>query len=120
MGKIFTGIDIIEIERIKQAVRDVKFADRVYTKKEIEIAEKRKNTKYEFYAGRFAAKEAIYKAMSSMQKINWHDVEILSDEIGRPIVNFVDENLKEYKEKISLSISHDKTQAVAICVLKGE
>ena len=64
--KITNGTDIIEINRIKQNIEKYgdKFLKRIFTKKEIEYCEKRKNSKYQSYAVRFAAKEATYKALS--------------------------------------------------------
>ena len=68
--KISCGTDIIEIKRIKESIEDlgIKFLERVYTEKEIEYCESKKNQKYQHYAARFAAKEAIFKAIS--RKLN--------------------------------------------------
>ena len=79
------GTDIIEIERIKESIEnlDEKFLKKVYTEKEIEYCEKKKNQKYQHYAVRFAAKEAIYKAISETLKdkysVTWTDIEIIND-----------------------------------------
>ena len=66
--KIKTGVDIIEINRIKQSIEETngKFCDRVYTQKEIEYCESKKLQKYQHYAARFAAKEAVLKAISQL------------------------------------------------------
>ena len=65
--KIRTGTDIIEINRVKESIEntDGKFCEKVYTEKEIEYCENKKNQKYQHYAARFAAKEAVFKAISS-------------------------------------------------------
>ena len=65
--KITCGTDIIEIERIKQTMEDMEqaFKDRVFTEAEIKYCESRKKQKYQHYAGRFAAKEAVFKAIST-------------------------------------------------------
>ena len=64
---IKTGIDIIEISRIKENVDNLqdKFINRIYTDKEIEYCESKKKQKYQHYAARFAAKEAVFKAIST-------------------------------------------------------
>ena len=116
--KIRTGIDIIEIERVKQSIEDTegKFCARVYTEKEIEYCESKKAQKYQHYAARFASKEAVFKAVSPLLKnkydIGWKDIEILNDDNGRPFVNILNENIKGI-ENIDISMSHCKQYAVA-------
>ena len=116
--KIRTGIDIIEIERIKKSIEetDGKFCDRVYTEKEIEYCESKKAQKYQHYAARFAAKEAFFKAVSPVLNnkydIGWKDMEVLNDENGRPCVNMLSEKVTGIQD-IDISISHCKTYAVA-------
>ena len=83
--KITCGTDIIEIDRVKKAIEDnKKFLEEVYNKKEIEYCEGTKSAKYQHYAARFAAKEAIFKAVSNRLnnkfELTWKDVEILNDE----------------------------------------
>ena len=93
------GTDIIEIERIKNSID--KFGDRflntVFTPKEIEYCESKKTQKYQHYAARFAAKEAVFKALSN--NINapdeWKSIEILSEESGRPKVNLKIEEIRK-------------------------
>ncbi len=113
------GNDIIEIERIEKALlRTKSFKEKVYTKKEIEYAEK-KNKKYETFAGKFAAKEAIAKAFGTgVRDFSLIDIEILNDSEGKPYV-VLKESLKEkYQDyKIEISISHSKTCAIATAIL---
>lgn len=119
--KIRTGIDIIEIERIKQSIEetDGKFCERVYTQKEIEYCESKKVQRYQHYAARFAAKEAVLKAISQLLEskfdIDWKEIEILNDENGRPYVNLLKQGLNI--NNIDISISHCKTYAVASVVV---
>jgi len=119
--KIRTGVDIIEIERVKQSIEDTegKFCERVYTQKEIEYCESKKIQKYQHYAARFAAKEAVLKAISQLLNskfdIEWKQIEILNDENGRPYVNMLKEGIDI--EDIDISISHCKTYAVASVVI---
>lgn len=120
--KIRTGIDIIEIERIKQSIEETegRLCERVYTQKEVEYCESKNAQKYQHYAARFAAKEAVFKAISqlldSKYGIDWKDIEILNDEDGRPYVHILNQDLEEIKS-IDISISHCKTYAVASVVV---
>lgn len=118
--QIKCGTDIIEIDRIKDAIESLgdKFLNKVYTKKEIEYCESKKGQKYQHYAGRFAAKEAAYKAMSNMlndkYEISWTDIEILNDENSRPYVNL---NINIDIQDIDVSISHCKQYATANVII---
>jgi len=120
--QIRTGIDIIEIERVKKSIEetDGKFCDRVYTEKEIKYCESKNVQKYQHYAARFAAKEAVFKALSSMldnkYDIGWKDIQILNDSNGRPYVDVLNKKVIEI-ESIDISISHCKTHAVASVVI---
>ncbi len=116
--KIQTGIDIIEVKRIKEAIekQGERFLQTVYTPKEIEYCEKTNKMKYQHYAARFAAKEAIYKAISfaiSEEEDNiLTKIEIVNEESGKPIANI--EKLKiQNIETMDLSISHLQDYAVA-------
>lgn len=117
--KILTGTDIIEINRIKESIEELgeNFKNKIYTYKEIEYCESRRNAKYQHYAGRFAAKEAIFKAVSELLndkfEISWKDGEILNDENGKPRVTIKNRKLEEKIESIDISISHCKEYAVA-------
>ena len=116
--KISCGVDIIEIDRVKESIEQLgdKFLYRVFTDKEIEYCESRKNQKYQHYAARFAAKEAAFKAVSGQidDKYNvcWKDFEVTNDEQGRPSIKLVGIDEKSI-ENIDISISHCKKYAVA-------
>ena len=121
--KISCGVDIIEIERIKESIQSIgdAFLERVYTKSEIEYCESKKMQKYRHYAARFAAKEAAFKALSEEVRdkylISWKDIEVLNDCNGRPRLNILNKDIKI--ESIDISISHCKEYAVAnVVVLK--
>ena len=119
--KITCGTDIIEVARIKDAIEnlDNQFLDKIYTSFEIEYCKSKKNMQYQHFAARFAAKEAIFKAISPMLKnkydISWTDVEIFNNEEGRPNVRFLKNKPKEL-EQIDISLSHIKDYAIANCV----
>ena len=116
--KISCGVDIIEIDRVNESIEQLgdKFLNRVFTDKEIEYCESRKNQKYQHYAARFAAKEAAFKAVSGQidDKYNvcWKDFEVTNDEQGRPSIKLVGIDEKSI-ENIDISISHCKKYAVA-------
>lgn len=118
---ITCGTDIIEIERIKALIEEEKnkALNRIFTKKEIEYSESKGMVKYQHYAVRFAAKEAIFKAISNKLdnkfEISWTDVEILNDENGRPEVHFLTDKVKDIKS-IEISLSHCKEYAVATVI----
>ena len=119
--KINCGVDIIEVNRIKESIENLgdKFLNKIYTSSEIEYCNSKNNMKYQHFAVRFAAKEAIFKAMSNLLKdkyeITWTDVEIINDEKGRPVVHFLKEGYDI--EQIDISLSHLKEYAIANCVI---
>lgn len=119
------GTDIIEIQRIKESIEKIgqPFTNKIFTPNEIEYCESKKNSKYQHYAARFAAKEAIFKAISKALNdkfdMEWKSVEILNDINGRPSVKFIDFNVKGLKE-IDISISHCKEYATAIAIAEIE
>lgn len=112
------GVDIIEIDRIKSDVEDIgkKFLNRVFTDKEIKYCESKKGQKYQHYAGRFAAKEAAFKAISKYlddkYSVCWKDFEVVNDSQGRPKINLLNVNTDKI-ESIDISISHCKLYAIA-------
>lgn len=120
--KITCGTDIIEIDRVKESIEELreKFIERVFTDKEIEYCESRKGQKYQHYAGRFAAKEAAFKAISKIldnkYSVCWKDFEIIDDEQGRPYLNLYNVNTNDI-ESIDISISHCKLYATANVVI---
>lgn len=113
--KISVGTDIVEIERIKKAIerKEEKFLESIYTDREIEYCEARKLQKYQSYAARFAAKEAIYKALSEHIdfEYSFKDFEIVNSEKGKPEVSLNFE--LKYLKSIDISLSHCKEYAVA-------
>lgn len=120
--KITCGIDIIEIERIRDSIENIgeKFLKRVFTDREIEYCESRKGQKYQHYAGRFAAKEAALKAISTQlddkYTVCWKDFEVINDKQGRPQINITNINTEKI-ESIDISISHCKLYATANVVV---
>ena len=117
------GTDIIEISRIEEALEkhQERFLDRLFTKKEQEYCQKHKNP-LPNYAGRFAAKEAILKALGTglVGEMSWHESEVINNEEGKPEV-FLSNRLQALypKMEILLSISHCKSYATATALLIG-
>ena len=124
--QVKTGTDIIEVERIKESIEKLgdKFLNRVFTENEIKYCEKKNISKYEHYAARFAAKEAIFKAISPLLdnkfSIDWTDIEILNDDQGRPYAVLSKENLKNINIDISLSHIKEYALATAVVVLENK
>lgn len=113
--KISCGTDIIETERIKNAIErnGERFLHTVFTESEVEYCEARKAQKYQHYAARFAVKEATFKALSDYIKDNfsWTDFEVLKMESGKPKIHLkydIDTLID-----IDVSISHCKEYATA-------
>ena len=106
------GIDIEEIRRFIGIEKNERFLDIVFTGKEIKYCMSKKNSSISF-AGKFCAKEAVMKAYP--KKIFIKDIEILNEKGGRPRV-YIKGVLKR---KISCSISHTKTNAVAYVAIES-
>ena len=109
------GIDIIEIERIAKAIKQWGdgFLNHVFTKEEIAYARKHRYPNQHF-AARFAAKEAVLKALGDNAHIHWKDIRISNDKNGKPICAYTKNKLKN---KILISISHTKNYAVASAII---
>ena len=123
--KVTCGTDIVEVDRIQDSIEQMqeKFLNKIYTEKEITYCEKSKAHKFEHYAARFAAKEAVFKALSEYidnYSLDWKEVEILNNEKGRPYVNLKKEITQI--EQIDISLSHIKECAIAVAVVvsKGD
>jgi holo-[acyl-carrier protein] synthase len=118
------GIDIIEIERIAAAIKRRKeaFIERLFT--ENERLDTRSGTDEYLathYAGRFAAKEAVTKALGTgFRGIDWKDIEIVNDELGKPSVILSFKIAERFSNpQLLISISHSKVHACAFCLWQG-
>ncbi len=111
------GTDIIEIDRIEKAVDrwGGLFLRHVFNEEEIKYALQYKSPGPHL-AGRFAAKEAVYKAIGNNRHLRWKDIKILNDADGKPycVLNSLD------SKKILISISHTRVYAVASAILTEE
>ena len=122
------GVDIIEIERVRQAIQNNKnFLSKLFTEREIDYFISR-NMNSEVIAGNFAAKEAVSKALGTgIRGFSFKDIEILRNELGKPEVilhngaNLIGNKLvgNNNSLRVHLSISHNNSSAIAYSVLEG-
>jgi holo-[acyl-carrier protein] synthase len=121
-----TGIDLAEVDRIRDAIRrhGNRFIDRVYTAGEIAYVESKAN-RFERYAARFAAKEAGMKAIGTgwRRGVGWHDFEVQNLPSGRPQLKLhgmaAEVAAQLGVRQISLSLTHTAQQGMAFVILEG-
>ena len=119
------GTDIVELRRIKNAIeRNGRFLEKIFTTSELDYLKSR-NLRTEYVAGRFAAKEAVAKALGTgFRGFDFKDIEIDRTTLGKPIVTLKGKAKliakKEGKYNIHLSISHGIDSAVAYAVFEVE
>ena len=120
------GVDIAEVGRIQRAIErhGEVFLRRIYTPQERAYCEQFKS-KYERYAGRFAAKEAAMKALGTgwRRGVRWVDLEVVRELSGRPTLGLAGEAAKIAAQlgvkNIALSITHTESQALAQVIFEG-
>ncbi len=120
------GTDMIEVERVAEKIgKNAGFKELVFSQREIVYCETKTN-KYEHYAARFAAKEAFLKALGTGWKNGtaFNEIEILNDEIGKPLISFLGETALSVATmgigKIAISLSHLKSIAVAFVIIENK
>jgi holo-[acyl-carrier protein] synthase len=125
-----TGVDLAEVERIRAALEDPRigqrFRARVYTPAEIAYCESKQRGKYESYAGRFAAKEAVMKALGRGwgAKVSWIDIEVARARSGKPEIVLHDKTAALAAElgitRWALSITHTKEHGLAFVIAQDD
>lgn len=100
------GIDVVEVSRIEEALANPRFVERILTP-----AERAQELTLLRIAGRWAAKEAIAKAVST--KLSWQDVEISNDETGKPLAKI---DHPDWSGELMISISHERGIAAAVAI----
>jgi holo-[acyl-carrier protein] synthase len=117
-----TGVDLIEISRIEEVIarHGRHYLERIYTPAELEHCGRR----VESLAGRFAAKEAVAKALGcGIGDVTWQEIEILGDEQNAPILKLYGTAERKARElgvsDWSISISHSQSHSVAFVVMTG-
>jgi|SRR5271163_2062302 len=123
MAIIGTGIDIIEVERIERAltrpVTGGRFRARVYTGREISYCESRGRPRYQSYAARFAAKEAVMKAMGTgwNRNVGWSEIEVTRERGHAPAIVLSGKAAEFARRRgivrFHLSLSHTASGAIA-------
>ena len=120
------GIDLVEITRIKKAIRrwGVRFEKRVFTVREIDYCD-RTELGFQRFAARFAAKEATLKALGTglVGDMRWHDVEVVSYPSGQPYLQLSGSVANCANQmgvsQVLLSLSHTENYAIANVILLG-
>ena len=121
------GVDIIENKRIKSAIKNSKFINRIYSTNELKQSLLSKD-KIGYFSKRFAAKEAFAKALGIgfRKNLNFKDIEIINDEMGKPyysktkkIKNLVLKNFKVKNFNCFLSISDEKEYSTAFTIIQS-
>ena len=127
MKTIGIGVDIVDNNRIKSLIKNKKFVNRIFSKKEITISKKYLN-KTNFFSKRFAAKESFAKALGTgfRNNLNLKDIEIINDKLGKPyyLISPKIKKLIEIKKKaknfqLFLSISDEKDYSVAFTIIQN-
>jgi holo-[acyl-carrier protein] synthase len=127
---IGTGVDLAEVVRIRRALEDprtgVRFRHRVFTQKEIAYCETKRRGKYESYAGRFAAKEAVMKALGRGwgAQVCWLDIEVTRAPSGKPDIVLHDKTARRAEQlgvrRWALSITHTAEHGMAYVIALNE
>lgn len=122
------GTDLTDIARMRSTLQQPtggRFLERILTPKERELAQQRKGRLAEFAAGRFAAKEAVVKALGCGigKQVGFQDVEVLPDDLGKPVCRVSEEalarmGLRSQGVRIHLSITHTDHLAAAYAVVE--
>tara|TARA_B100001250_G_C19409410_1_gene618332 strand:- start:110 stop:496 length:387 start_codon:yes stop_codon:yes gene_type:complete len=120
------GTDIVEVSRIKKLIKNKSFLNRVFAKSEI-LNSKKTNSKANYFSKRFAAKEALMKAIGTgfRKGINFKNIYINNDKLGKPNIKF-DNKVKKliistFKIKnfsIFLSLSDEKNYSTALVIIQ--
>ena len=125
MNIVGNGVDIVNNMRIKRSIKNKNFITRVFTKNEINKSKKLVN-KTNYFAKRFAAKEAFVKALGEgfRNNINFNDIEIINNKKGKPIINISNKVKKFLKNKLNLkkytiflSLSDEKQYSIAYVII---
>ncbi|UCH98816.1 MAG: holo-ACP synthase [Candidatus Aminicenantes bacterium] len=118
------GIDMIDVARIKKIVeKNRRFVERVFTETEIRYCEGKFRPAVH-YAARFAAKEALFKAMGTGWRggMAWTDISVENNELGKPGITLSGKTLENFKKNkfhtLHLSISHTREYAVALVIIE--
>jgi holo-[acyl-carrier protein] synthase len=127
-GVIGIGIDIAEVPRIKSLLEKhpVRAKQRLFTESEVAYCESRPGCTYQHFAGRFAVKEAVFKALGTGwgEGVSWKHVEVWNRPSGAPGVRLKDKALERFLamggQGIWVSLSHTDEYAAGVVVMTGK
>ena len=120
------GVDIIQNKRIKDSIKNHRFKNRIYSTNELKLSSYSKN-KIGYFSKRFAAKEAFAKALGTgfRDNLNFKDIEIMSDKLGKPyyaktkkIAQIIKKKFKVKNFNCFLSISDEKKYSTAFAIIE--
>ena len=117
------GCDIIEIERIARAIKSESFIRRVFTAEEAAYCQRRGQQAAASFAARFAAKEAVLKALGTgLREGSLQEIAVDNDGLGKPLVQLSGHFAMLAKQlgvkNIQLSLSHSRDFAVAYVIME--
>ena len=121
------GVDVINNKRIQNLIKNKNFIKRTFGKKEINVSKKTVN-KINYFAKRFAAKESLAKSIGTgfRSNLNFKDIEILNDNLGKPyyynskkVDKIINKKFNIKKHNLFLSISDEKNYSVAFTIIQS-
>ena len=119
------GVDIVNNLRIKKSIKNINFIKRIYSSHEILASKKIKN-KANFFAKRFAAKEAFVKSLGTgiRKGINFNDISIKNNKLGKPklylnnkLKSLIVKKFKVKKFQINLSLADENNHSIAFVII---
>ena len=117
MNNFYPGVDIVDVDRIKSSIEKYqdKFLSKVFNKEEQDYCNSKSNP-FIHFSGKFAAKEAVMKAVffKKVKLIRFKDISIINDKNGAPMVYI----RGRFEKSINISISHTNDTAIAFAILK--
>ena len=117
MSGFSLGVDIVEVRRVGRLVKNPRFVDRVFTEREVAYCRDKKNAAQHF-AVRFAAKEAVYKALG-LPGVTHKEISVKNDPSGKPRVE-LSKRLLKFEPRLSLTLSHPVDYAVAVALYQAK
>jgi holo-[acyl-carrier-protein] synthase len=128
MKIIGNGVDIVDNFRIKKAIKNKKFINRLFTNEEIKSSLKKNINRPNYFAKRFAAKEAFVKAIGTgfSKNINFKDINIKNNPYGKPeiyvntkLMKIIKKKFKISKFKSYLSLTDEKNHSISFVIISG-
>ena len=125
MEIVGNGVDIIKNSRVKNLIKNPKFLTRIFSENEIKDSKKIKN-KTNFFAKRFAAKEAFVKSIGIgfRKGINFNDISVKKNKLGKPIITYnnkvkkiLNKKFKSKKFNVYVSLSDEKYYSIAYVIV---